>query len=360
MKIKILSVLFFSISLLSSAAIQPINNVDNLNLTEKIVPITASAIFRDSLYYQWCSSIIKDEKGIYHLFYSRWPKKVGFNGWLTHSEIALATATSLGGPYTYKETVLKRQAGNKNFICFHNPKIKKFGKKYYLYFISTNNGNDELSEDTLASIAKNGGKNKYWSALRNNQRTYVAVSNGLNGTWKMVDKPLLEPSFPIAHVTVNPDVEQDENGTYFLVVKGDKVNSEKWKLIQVIATSKSPLGPFLIQPKPMFDEISTEDVSIWRDQNNRQFYAIFHAHGGNFIGLLTSPDGLNWVKATNYEVCKKEIRFNDGTVLKPDRMERPFVFQENGVPASLSFGVKQGDDAYIVFIPLLGSNRYSK
>lgn len=326
--------------------------VDNLNLTDKIMPIKASAVFRDSLYYQWCSSIIKDAKGEYHLFYSRWPKRVGYNGWLTHSEIAHATAKNLYGPYSFKETVLNGKSGNNSFICFHNPKIKMFGGKYYLYCTSTNFGNKKIAEDSLLSIAKQGGKNRYWSVLRNNQRIYVAVSTSINGKWKLVEKPLIEPSFPIANVTVNPDIEQDSKGTYYLVVKGDKVNSAKWKLIQTIATSRSPLGPFVIQPKPMFDEISTEDVSIWRDKTNNQFYAIFHAHGGNFIGMLTSADGLNWVKAKNYEVCKKEIPYTDGSVLRPERMERPFVFQENGIPASLSFGVKQGDDAYIVILPL--------
>ncbi len=86
-------------------------------------------------------------------------------------------------------------------------------------------------------------------------------------------------------------------------------------------------------------------------KKRKRYYAIFHAHGGNFIGLITSEDGINWQKAKHYEVCK-EVPLKDGTVMKVDRMERPFVYVENGVPTLLSFGVKKGNDAFIVFFKL--------
>jgi alpha-L-fucosidase len=78
----------------------------------------------------------------------------------------------------------------------------------------------------------------------------------------------------------------------------------------------------------------------------------FHAHGGNFIGLITSTDGIHWKKARHYVVCKKEIPLTDGTIMKVDRMERPFLYLENGKPTMLSFGVKKGNNAFIVFFNL--------
>lgn len=84
---------------------------DNLNLSAMLQPADSSSFFSDSLYYNWCNSIIKDQKGIYHLFYSRWPKSIGFFSWLTHSEIAHTTASSPFGPYKRGETVLKSRTG---------------------------------------------------------------------------------------------------------------------------------------------------------------------------------------------------------------------------------------------------------
>lgn len=66
-------------------------------------------------------------------------------------------------------------------------------------------------------------------------------------------------------------------------------------------------------------------------------------------GMITSEDGINWEKARNYQVCKKEIPLKDGTVMKVDRMERPYVYLEEGEIKMLSFGVKKGNDSFIVF-----------
>ena len=119
-----------------------------------------------------------------------------------------------------------------------------------------------------------------------------------------------------------------------------------------MGTSDSPTGPFVLEDKPAFADIPTEDVCSWYDKERERFYALFHAHGGNFIGLITSTDGIHWKKARHYVVCKKEIPLTDGTIMKVDRMERPFLYLENGKPTMLSFGVKKGNNAFIVFFNL--------
>ncbi|QTD39291.1 alpha-L-fucosidase [Polaribacter batillariae] len=47
----------------------------------------------------------------------------------------------------------------------------------------------------------------------------------------------------------------------------------------------------------------------------------------------------------------------DGSELIPDRLERPFVYQENGKPKVLSLTVKKGDESYSIFIPIK-ENKY--
>ena len=343
-----------AVFLLLSIQVQGQNDTDDLRLYDNLKPVTQDNIFKTEGYYNWGTSIIKGKDNKYHLFYARWKKEYGFYGWLIFSEIAHATSKNPAGPWKYKETVLKgRGYGHWDAITTHNPKIKYFNGKYYLYYTSTNSGDQPLSEKELFETAKTGYKNKNWMPLRNRQRTGIAVSSSLSGPWKRADKPLVEPSGPINTLTVNPAITQGNDGKYYLIVKGDKFK-EKWYIRnQAVAVSDSPEGPFVIQPKPVIDYLDTEDMSVWFDKDRNRFYGIFHTNKGKgFIGMVTSADGINWKKSNEYVLMPKEIPLADGTMFKPDRLERPFMFCEDGKPKVLSLAVKNGDESYSVFIPV--------
>ncbi len=327
------------------------NKGDDLNLGEKLQPISQENIFHSKEYYNWGGSIIKGEQGEYHLFYSRWERKHTFYGWLTHSEIAHAVSESPSGPWKYKETVLKgRDIPHWDAITAHNPKIKFFDGKYYLYYISTNLGDGDCTDAKLEETCNVGNSHPNWKILRSNQRSGIAVSESINGPWNRMNKPLLEPSGPICTLTVNPAISRGNDGKYYLIVKGDKPNDSNFVRNQAIAISHSPKGPFVIQDKPVIDNLDTEDVSMWYDKSRGMFYAIFHAH--TFIGLMKSSDGLTWSKANYYKIMDKLINKEGGDRIHPDRMERPFVFYENGKASVLSLAIKKGIDSYGVFIPL--------
>jgi alpha-L-fucosidase len=327
------------------------NGEDNLYLYDNFGSVSGDNIFKTDGYFNWGSSIIKEREGKYHLFYSRWKKEYGFHGWLTHSEIAHAISKSPVGPWKYRETVLRgRGKGNWDAITAHNPKIKYFEGKYYLYYIATNMGGGNYTDRELVETAKTGYSHPNWKILRPNQRTGVAVSNSLNGPWTRMDRPLVEPSGPIATLTVNPAIDRGKDGKYYLVIKGDKPDEKKFVRNQVVAISDHPEGPFTIQKKPVIDYMDTEDMSIWYDQVRNRFYGVFHAH--NYIGLVTSDNGTDWEKANEFVLKNKEIALQDGTVIVPDRMERPFVYQEDGQPKVLSVAVKKGNESYTVFIPI--------
>lgn len=327
-------------------------NTDDLNLTSMIQAADTSLFVRDSLYYNWCHSIVKDDNGVYHLFYARWPKKLGFYSWLTHSEIAHAISDRPEGPYPVGTTILKPRHDSWDNITMHNVQVKKFEGRYYMYYISTNSGADKLTDSMLEDIGRTGYSHRYWNLLRNNQRVGVAVSSSLEGPWKRMEKTLIEPCGPIWTVAVNPSVCQGKDGRYYMIVKGDDNPTPKHRAIQAVAVSDSPCGPFRLERKPAFADIPTEDVCVWYDRIRSRYYAVFHAHGGNFIGMITSEDGINWDKAHNYVVCKKEVRLKDGTIMKMDRMERPYIYLENDRPCMLSFAVKKGNDSFIVFYRL--------
>ena len=351
--LKKLNLLFFTVI---TGTLVLAQNGDDLRISGKFASIGKENIFKTKGYYNWGTSIIKGSDGKYHMFYSRWKKKYKFTGWLTHSEIAHATANSSSGPWEYKETVLKsRGKGHWDAITVHNPKIKYFEGKYYLYYISTNLGDKKYTEADLVKTTHVGNDHDNWAILRPNQRTGVAVSTSINGPWKRNDKPLIEPDGPITTLTVNPAIDQGEDGNYYLIVKGDKPNEKRFIRNQAVAISTSPSGPFVIEEKPVIDYLDTEDMSIWYDGTRARFYGVFHAH--TFIGLVTSENGRDWVRASDYEIKAKEIQLNDGTLLKPDRMERPFIYHEKGVPKVLTVAVKKGDESYTVFLPIINKRK---
>ena len=129
-----------------------------------------------------------------------------------------------------------------------------------MYYISTNTGDKIFSDYEFNQARSESIPNEFRSILRMNQRIGVAVSQSVNGPWKRFDQPLLEPSGPIAQITCNPAVAQRPDGGYIMILRGDKPNLKfsngKWpdhnELIrsQAIALSNSPLGPWIIQPKP--------------------------------------------------------------------------------------------------------------
>lgn len=330
------------------------NGEDDLYLFDNFGRVSDDNIFKTDGYFNWGSSIIKERDGKYHLFYSRWKKEYGFHGWLTHSEIAHATSKSPAGPWKYKETVLLGAGqGNWDAITAHNPKIKYFEGKYYLYYIATNMGGKDYTEEELVETAKTGYSHPNWKILRPNQRTGVAVSNSLNGPWSRMDKSLVEPSGPITTLTVNPAIDKGKDGKYYLIIKGDKPNEKRFIRNQAVAVAEHPDGPFEIKEKPVIDYMDTEDMSIWYDENRDRFYGVFHAH--NYIGLVTSENGTDWEKANEFVLKNKEILMEDGTVIGPDRMERPFVYHEGGEPKVLSVAVKKGEESYAVFIPIINN-----
>ena len=323
---------------------------DDLNLAAMIQPADSNSFFKDANYYNWCHSIVKDTDGLYHMYYARFPKSIGFFSWLTNSEIAHAVAETPKGPYKEIGMVLKPRTNNWDQITLHNVKVNQFGDKYYMYYTSTNSDSVKLSSDMLAQIGHTGYSHKYWGLLRSNQRTGVAVSSSLNGPWKRFDEAMIQPHGAIKNITVNPSVSQGADEKYYMIIKGDAL--DKPGVIQAVGTSNSPRGPFKLENKPAFDDIPTEDVCMWFDKTRNRFYAIFHAHKSNFIGMITSVDGKNWQKAKHYEVCKKQIQMKDGTIMKVDRMERPNIYIEDNEPVLLSFAVKKGNDAFIVFFDL--------
>ena len=310
--------------------------MDTLDVGTMIQPLTADGIFREDRYFCWGPSLIKGDDGRYYMAYSRWPEATQQAGWLTDSEIALAVADRPEGPYEHVQVLLNgRGPGHWDELMAHNPKLKRFGDQYYLYYISSRAGETR------------------WH-IRDSQRTGVAVADSILGPYQRFDAPLIEPEEPIYNLAVNPGVTQMADGRYLFIVKGDiepkKPEDPMPQRIQALGLADSPTGPVKLLPDPAIADIDTEDASIWYDEKREVYYAVFHAH--TYIGLIASDDGISWRRAKNYEITGKALRRANGSTLEPSRLERPSVFVEEGEPRVLCLGGATDNGWICILLPL--------
>ena len=315
----------------------------------KLQPFTPDNDFSSKEWFHWGGSIIRESEDSYLLCYSRWPRKYGFLSWLTHSEIAIAHAKTPSGPWTYQYTALKGRRGNHwDAVTACNPKIKKFGSKYYIYYIATTQV--DLTEEELIQTAKTGYKHKNWRSLRNAQRVGVAVSNSPKGPWKRQDKPLIDPAAPAYTLSVNPAITERADGKgYIMMFKGDKKPTRSQR-VQAIATAPTPTGPFTILPDLAIKGYDTEDAGIWHDTPRSRYYAVVHAHA--VLAFITSEDGIHWEKAKNSSLPKVLARKN-ASAFRPNRLERPDVYLgAKGTPEVFISCYRKGNDSGILTIPV--------
>ncbi|MDO5977920.1 glycoside hydrolase family protein [Flavivirga spongiicola] len=321
------------------------NTSKELVLSELIQSVPFHSVLKDPNNYIWGASMVEGEDQKYHLYYSTWPKSEGFAGWLDHSVIAYAVADSPGGPYKHKEVILEGFGkGHWNEQSAHNPHIKKFGNKYYLYFIS--HVNDDFGRESEK-------ENHRWG-----QRIGVAVADTPNGPWVVSKSPLIEyqEEKGAEGYMVNPSVCQKPDGSYLMIFKTRSNNPElKNRMIQCTATSLNPDGPFIIAETPILTDKEAEDPFLWFQDGN--YYAILDDQRGLYTGkhglaLFISKDGKDWRSAENPNVMIPEITWEDGSVSDLKYLERPQIwFNKNGKPAILFCAVQLKNSTDSINLP---------
>lgn len=327
----------------------------NLDLGAMLKPVPATAKFEDPGFIVWCGTMLRDEHGKCHLYYSRWPRALGHYAWVSHSEVAHAVADNPLGPYKFVDVALPERGANMwDGHCTHNPTVLKFGTKYYLYYMG-NTGDRKITQ----------GLN--WTH-RNNQRIGVAVADSPSGPWVRSNDPLIAttPGFHDALCNNNPSVTQRPDGGYLMVYKavGDKGKPPfGGPVVHVVATSENPTGPFKKHPDPVFtkpgDAFAAEDPFIWRGKD--RYWAIVKDFKGSFTGqgaslaLFESADGIAWKSAAHPLVSTLNLKWADGTTMKLCKLERPQIYLEEGSPSVLFCAAAPVDDlnaSFNVQIPL--------
>lgn len=325
--------------------------------------VDPKSIFRNDSLSIWGGSLVKGEDNKYHMYYARWPKKLGW-AWVTDSEIAHAVSDSPFGPFKFKDVALGRtNKDDWDGWCTHNPTVHKFNGEYYLYYMG-NTGDGKI-------IGEPGKPDLNWKH-RNNQRIGVAIADNPNGPWKRADKPVMDISQDsLAHdalMTSNPSVCQRPDGGFLMVFKavGKKFPAPNGgPVVHMIATSDSPTGPFKKHDTPVFifegERFPAEDPYIWHQDGKYRAIVKRIKHIGNkrHFSLVhyDSEDGFDWKPAKNFEISERIVNWKNGRKQQFLHLERPQVFVENGEPIALlcaadTLDVNGARDSFNVQIPL--------
>jgi hypothetical protein len=349
----------------------------------------------------WGASVIRGDDGRYHMFYSQWntgPDNTTFsNAWVLYSEIHYAVSDHPDRDFKPVATILRGRRFEGDSLAWdaqavHNPHIKRFNGKYYLYYIGNRDpGPVEKGQPGWALNKRD--------RCQQNQYTGVIEFEGfdqlLSGDFERPHKPLLVPRtrvrsdydnalypspegtepLPDNLIIVNPSVVyRDKDGKYLLYFKGN-LYDPGWKGIHGVAIGDSPKGPFVALDDFIFDIrnddgsiASAEDPYVWYNEKNELFYALIKDFTGRITGsepglaILSSPDGIDWrIPETGRSYLGKQIRFTDGSILNVSNLERPqLLLDESGMPRVLyaacsieSVGNKRDGSTFNVHIPLL-------
>jgi hypothetical protein len=334
------AVLFFV--LLAQAA-------DTLDFTGRLAAIGPENKFAQPGYYIWCGSGIRGEDGRYYLFYSRW--KTGsegraagdevlfkdMSGWLKYSEIAVAVSDSPAGPFHYAATVLKGAGDTNRWDCFnaHNPQVKVFGGKAFLYYIASN-------------PVKNSDR---WMQYADGQRIGVAVADSVTnlvaGHFQRCAQPLISPDGTNTFCrTVNPSVTRGRDGRYLMMFKSRSAPAGG-RMTLWIASADQPDGPFHLEgPAITNPRWEAEDPCFWFDRERDRYYAIVKDYSFKYrdmspqfgaLVLLTSVQGAgDWQLAGHSLVSLREYTDAAGQRHRLANLERPqLLFDGRGKPVCL-------------------------
>jgi hypothetical protein len=322
-----------------------------------------SAVFTDPDSHLWDPAMVRTADGVCHLLYSTWPKRLGFDAWATHAEIAWATADEPQGPYRFHRKVLAARGGHWDGHSVYNTCLLNYGGKFYLYYTG-NHGPKEWTKDRAPDM-----RDEAWWTQRNSQRIGVAVADHPGGPWTRFDKPLIDvgPDTGQGIIAV-PNVIARPGGGFLMVYKTLAAGPGRFGggVVHYPAVADNPLGPFRRHPRILIDKqkllgtttkfnFHIDDHVEWFQDD--RYYGIVKDHDAPFISphgrsllLIESADGLDWRLSRHSFVKDFAVTWDDGRVQRFERLEMPKLYRESsrnkvlflaaraeGAPSAVSF-----------------------
>lgn len=331
------------------------------------------SVLNDDHRFVWGGSVVKGYDGKYHMLYSTWECGDSVpqfsNSWVLNSKIAYAVSDEPDRNFKFQKIVLEGRALQGDSLAWdaqmvHNPHLKKFNEKYYLYYIGSKDVGEQPGETKAANLDKR-------NRVQQNQKIGVVEFNDfqdlMNGDFNRPSTPILSPrtrvksdnvlnpspegteAKPDNLIVVNPSVVQrPSDGKYLLYFKGN-IYEPNWKGVHGVALSDSPTGSFKALDDIMFNIrmedgtiASAEDPYVWYHKDNDMFYAVMKDFSGRItegkpgLAILRSKDGIVWEKPNNPFFMKKEVRLANGETIPLNRLERPqLLIDDDGNPETL-------------------------
>ena len=241
------------------------------------------------------------ENGTYYLFAARWEKEKGFpNGYLSDSEIVLATTDDLSKPFVFQKVIIgKRDGGYWDSMMAHNPYITKIGDEYVLFYIGNPDGKAETR--TIG-----------WARTKD-----------LCGEWERSAQPIELP--PDAN---NPCPVPTKDGVLLYFRDGNLKVS--------VAKADRYDGTYRVLNDDLFPGAKVEDMFVYETDTGYKMVA--EDCVGYYTGLakggvaFTSEDGILWNGESACQAYDFTVPYTDGSVIELQRRERPFLlFDEDKV-----------------------------
>ena len=334
--------------------------------------VTGKSVFQLPDTFVWGGSPLRIHDK-YYLFFSAWESGPGIppfsESWVLNSKIGVAVSDAPDGNFASLGIFLKGRNSEGDSSAWdaqsaHNPLIKSFNGKYYLYYVSSVDPGVQPPGSTGENLNKR-------NRCQQNQKIGVIVFDSIDkllaGDFYRSENPLLEPrtrikpdnvinpskegtlAMPDNLIVVNPAVVfRPSDKKYLLFFKGN-IYDPVWRGVHGVAVGDSPEGPFEATDHFVFDiddgtgkKVSAEDPYVWYDKKDNCFYAVVKDFTGKLtksdpgLALLTSTDGISWNTPEVPLFMKKELILKNGSVLKVSNLERPqILFDENNEPMIL-------------------------
>jgi hypothetical protein len=307
-------------------------------------------------YWVWCSSVVKGDDGLYHMFASRWPKRLPFHpGWMVASEVVHATAKTAEGPYQFRDVALPaRGAQYWDGRSTHNPRIVRHKDKYVLFYMGSTHPFDDITDGKVLTV-----DSPYATVGRSNKRIGVAVASSPFGPWKRMDTPALDTKAGTYYsfLTSNPAPLINEDGSAILVFKARAYRDKyPYQGDMTLGVARAPRydGPYtVVSPEPIFGlgrGGEMEDPFLWKDAAG--YHLLAKDQRGTITGefhgglLAHSPDALHWEIDKAPKAYSRTVTWSDGTVQVMGQLERAFPLIENGVITHLFFAAMDGSGGF--------------
>lgn len=311
---------------------------------ERFRSVPRGSGFRMDDYWVWCGSVILGEDGNYHMFASRWSKKLPmFAGYILSSEIVRAVSDTPEGPYRFVEKVLPNSSPDSwDGRMAHNPSIHKCGDTYLLYYIgSTYNGPIQAN----SSVACKALSDESYSRIR----IGLATSHSVNGPWKTRPTPILEPRPGKwdEKIVTNPAPCIGRDGRIILFYRSNTPDGLRLGVAGA-DTFRGPYRRLSDEPVLRFESGDfVEDPFVW--WNGDHYEMLAKDMLGGITGELhagahfRSDDALNWEPVDPPKAYSRRITFENGEALHLGCLERPqLLFNERGDPICLFAAAADG------------------